>query len=180
MFDHQKFAGGQNVTVPVDIQNIPVFVKAGSLIPMAEAVQSTSQYDPAKLKIMFYFDPENTESRGFMYEDDGATKDAYDKKMYEMFEFFAQTSSNETTVAVASKGFEYKGKPAKRKITLVIPTLAEKPSKVTVDGEKVKIGKAALAEYPGKPYAYWDKTGKSLYVVAEAAAGQGVNFGFVR
>lgn len=180
LFDHQKFAGGQSFTVPVDIQNIPVFVKAGSLIPMAEAVQSTSEYDPSKLKVVFYFDPECKESLGYMYEDDGATKDAFDKKMYEMFEFFAQTLNDETTVAVASKGFDYKGKPAKRQITLVVPTLGDKPSKVTVGGEKVKIGKAALSEYPGKPYAYWDKTGNSLYIVAEAASGQGLNFGFVR
>ncbi len=39
-----KFLGGQEVTVPVTINDIPVFVKGGSFIPMVKAFNNMEEY----------------------------------------------------------------------------------------------------------------------------------------
>jgi oligosaccharide 4-alpha-D-glucosyltransferase len=167
---NECFAGGQEIVVPVDINMIPVFVKAGSLIPMAESSQSTKTYDNSKLNIMYYFDPTVKESRGLMYEDDGETKDSYEKKLYEILDFTAVNSEKQTNITVNSTGFDYKGKPAKRIVCLIVPNFDTKPGSVLVNGVKVKIEKSQPDTYPGKPYACWDKLEGKFKVVAEVSS----------
>lgn len=60
--------GGKNINVPVSIENIPIFVKAGSIIPLADIAQSTEYIDVTKLEICVY-----TGSDGCftLYEDEG-------------------------------------------------------------------------------------------------------------
>ncbi len=168
---NKNYAGGQEIVVPVNINIIPVFVKAGSLIPMAEVSQSTRLYDNSKLNVVYYYDPSVNESRGYMYEDDGETKGAFEKKMYEVFEFFAVNAEKQTNISINAKGFDYSGKPAKRMISLTVPNFEVKPGKILVNGVKVKIGSAQPDTYPGKPYAFWDKSESKLKVVAEVTSG---------
>ncbi len=177
-WNYSMVTGGQKITVPLTMDNIPVFVKGGSIIPMAEVAQSTSFYDHSKLKLMYFFDPSVKESRGYLYDDDGETRDAYQKKKYEMFEFYAFTNENETTVMVSSKGNEYVGRPEQRIVKLVVPTLIQKPVKVSVNSKKVKIGKSAKTKFSGKPYAYWDN--QQLVVIAELTSNQSLQFSFTR
>jgi oligosaccharide 4-alpha-D-glucosyltransferase len=177
---NKSFTGGQEIVVPLDINTIPVFVKAGSLIPMANSVQSTSVYDPSNLNVVYYFDPTISESRGYMYEDDGETKLTSGQKAYEMFEFFALNEGKQTSVSINSKGFDYKGRPDIRVITLTIPNIEVKPEKILVDGMKVKVKSSQPENYPGKPYAYWDKNKNILKVVSEVAKGSGKTMTILR
>ncbi len=72
----EKYAGGNKVAFPVDLNTIPVLVKAGAIIPSVEAVKSTDDYSSQQLKLDFYFDPEVAESSAQMYEDDGMSANA--------------------------------------------------------------------------------------------------------
>jgi len=164
---NKSYQGGQQITVAVDINTIPVFVKSGSLIPMADAAQHTRDFDPSHLNIVYYFDKDVAESRGYMYEDDGETKDAFEKKLYNLFEFFALNSGEQTTLSINAKGFDFKGKPAKRIFSVIVPTLTTKPSKIMVAGVKVKVKNSESEVYPGKPYAVWDKETSSLKIISE-------------
>ena len=53
-----------------DINHIPVFVRAGSFIPMTKRMMSTEEYDPKDVVIQFYYTNDLRESQGFWYEDD--------------------------------------------------------------------------------------------------------------
>lgn len=177
---NKSYAGGQEIVVPLNMNEIPVFVKSGSLIPLANAAQSTKAIDASKLNITYYFDPKIAESKGYLYEDDGETKNAFEKKMYVMSEFVATNTENTTTILISSKGFDYIGKPANKIVSLVVPNLETKPSKIMVDGTKVKIGSAQKTTYPGKPYAYWDKAENKLNIVSEVLSGSGKNITIIR
>ena len=50
----KRYEGGQAVTVDAPIAHIPVFVKCGSIIPMAEPAQCTAQQDETRLKLYVY------------------------------------------------------------------------------------------------------------------------------
>ena len=61
--------GGQTITVKAPIDTIPLFVRSGSIIPMGEAIDSTSQTQKlAKLRVYPGSDGDFT-----LYQDDGKT-----------------------------------------------------------------------------------------------------------
>ena len=63
---------------------IPVFVKAGSFIPMSNPIQSTDEYKTENVTLHFYDHPSVSKSEGMWYEDDGLTADAYEKVMFNL------------------------------------------------------------------------------------------------
>ncbi|MES2426250.1 MAG: glycoside hydrolase family 31 protein [Bacteroidota bacterium] len=67
----EKFTGGQAVKVPSPLTDLPVFVKAGAIIPMQNVIQSTSDQGDGLLLIHIWNGTEPTEF--VYYEDDGTT-----------------------------------------------------------------------------------------------------------
>jgi alpha-D-xyloside xylohydrolase len=66
---NEPFDGGQTITVKAPIDSIPLFVRAGSIIPMGEAIDSTSQVQKlAKVRVYPGADGDFT-----LYQDDGKT-----------------------------------------------------------------------------------------------------------
>jgi alpha-glucosidase len=69
----QKYAGGQEITVPAPLDHIPVFVRAGSMLPLASVrqhVQETTGDD----RIALHLYPGSFESPA-LYEDDGISNE---------------------------------------------------------------------------------------------------------
>jgi oligosaccharide 4-alpha-D-glucosyltransferase len=62
------------VETPKSLQEIPVFVKSGSFIPMTSVIQSTEEYADTAVVLNLYLDPKQIQfSNEFVwYEDDGA------------------------------------------------------------------------------------------------------------
>ena len=50
LYTGEKYAGGTTVTIKADLDTIPVFVKAGSIIPMCEPALSTEELEDAEFK----------------------------------------------------------------------------------------------------------------------------------
>jgi alpha-glucosidase len=63
-------SGPYSVTVPSDPAQLPVFVRAGSILPMAPLVQSTNQIPHGPLTLRLYA---GDDCRGDLYWDDGRT-----------------------------------------------------------------------------------------------------------
>jgi oligosaccharide 4-alpha-D-glucosyltransferase len=70
--------------VTVQDENIPVFVKAGSFIPMSDKIQCTEAYDTKNVTLHFYDHPMVFKSEGSWFEDDGLTAAAYENGMYNL------------------------------------------------------------------------------------------------
>ena len=64
----EKMAGGKYIEVPVDLSSIPIFVKAGSIIPIGPAKQFSSQKTNDPIEIHIY--PGDNASFT-IYEDEG-------------------------------------------------------------------------------------------------------------
>ena len=67
-FTGTYYKGGQTVTVDAPIDQIPIFVKAGSLIWMTEPADCTAQQDEHTLKLFIY---PGADCTAFYYQDDG-------------------------------------------------------------------------------------------------------------
>lgn len=72
------FKGGQTVTTPAPIDEIPLYLKAGSVIPMGPFLQYADEKpsDPVKLQVYT-----NADSRFTIYEDEGNNYN-YEKGVY--------------------------------------------------------------------------------------------------
>ena len=68
----QKLAGGRHVTVNAPLDTLPLFVRAGSIIPMAEPMQFVGQKQVRKIILDVYL---GKTTRGWLYEDDGESFD---------------------------------------------------------------------------------------------------------
>ncbi len=118
-WNNRRYEGSRWITVPVKLQTIPVFVKAGAFIPMVKAVESTVDYSSKDLTIRFYPASEDKSSEGQMYEDDGKTFGAYEKGQYELLRF--QNVSGKTFL-FSRTGGQYEGMPLTRNVKFEIMT----------------------------------------------------------
>lgn len=65
---NEQYAGGQYVTADAPIDRIPIFVKAGSIIPVAEGLTYADQIPAEPVKLMVY---PGTDGEFVLYEDEG-------------------------------------------------------------------------------------------------------------
>lgn len=76
---NQKFKGGQTIPVSAPIEQIPLFVRSGSILPLGTSVENTNQEQKiAKIKVYPGADGKFT-----LYRDDGNTYD-YEKGAFEI------------------------------------------------------------------------------------------------
>jgi alpha-D-xyloside xylohydrolase len=66
---NEKFSGGQTIDVPAPIDTIPLFVRAGSIIPMGEQIPSTAT--PQKLASLRVYPGKDADFT--LYDDDGVS-----------------------------------------------------------------------------------------------------------
>jgi len=79
----QKHAGGQYVTVAAPLETLPLFVRAGSILPMTEPVEFTGQKTIDEIILDVYPGKKTT---GYLYEDDGESFD-YETGAYALTQF---------------------------------------------------------------------------------------------
>ena len=86
---NKHYEGGQYITMPVTLARIPVFVKAGSILPIGQDSQYTSEHHGAEIELRVYPGADATFT---LYEDDGESMDYEQGKYNEtLFEWNDQT-----------------------------------------------------------------------------------------
>ncbi len=70
-FNHRRYLGGRTVTMFRELDEMPVLVKSGGIIPMAKLTHVNDIENPENMKIKIFAGADNTFE---LYEDDGATK----------------------------------------------------------------------------------------------------------
>ncbi|MBE0654750.1 MAG: glycoside hydrolase family 31 protein, partial [Bacteroidales bacterium] len=155
-YNDEKVYGGSLIPVSVTEENIPVFVKEGSIIPMVPVFYSTDQY-PDTLEI-HYYPKENAESHGLLYEDDGATFSSIQQEKYQLTNFSASNSENLLQFLVESDNGEYKGKSPKRDFSIIIHSFTSKPDRIFLNGRLLKEKRRKGGDYS------WDKEKKKLNI----------------
>ena len=67
-WDSRVYAGGQTVTVPAPLDRVPLFVRAGSIIPMTENLQYADQRPSCPMELWVY---SGADAYFELYEDSG-------------------------------------------------------------------------------------------------------------
>ena len=92
-YSDKKFEGGQTLSVIVEEEFIPTYVRGGAIIPTAKAMQHTGAYSGDNLDLHYYFDARVSESERSFYNDDGKTNNAFEKGAFEILHFEVETTS---------------------------------------------------------------------------------------
>ncbi len=119
-FTDEKIAGGDTVSMQVKLNQLPVWVKAGSFIPMVPPLNSMDNYSSQTYIIHYYFDVSAPESIFTLYEDNGKDACAFQKKTFETITIKGEYKKNKLQFYLTRHGGTYLGKPIVRKIIMVI------------------------------------------------------------
>lgn len=101
-YTDEKHTAGTTETIKANEDYIPTFVRGGSFIPMIETIQNTNKYSLANFNLHYYFDESVTTSSGKLYNDDGATPNAYEKGQYEIINFNSNTNGKTVVIKMAT------------------------------------------------------------------------------
>ncbi len=122
---------GQVLTISISKSQIPVFVRAGSIIPMAKPMQSTAEYNPSEMDICVY---PGADGEFVIYEDDGVST-ANEKG--ESATIKLTWNEARRTLTIGKCQGQYKGMPATR--TLNVQTPDKKVTSVKYTGKQLTV-----------------------------------------
>ncbi len=127
--------GGQTVKAEAPLDRIPLFVKAGSIVPMGPVVQHSAQDSNQELEIRIY---EGGNGEFSLYEDEGDNYN-YEKGQFSIILFTWDDATKTLTIADRSGSFQ--GMLKKRIFNVVLVKEVENMQRKSVDyqGEKTKV-----------------------------------------
>ena len=134
------YNGGDTIIYDAPLGVLPMFVKAGALIPQADyAMGNTGDYKTDDYTIK-YFPVEGVGSEYTLFEDDCKSATSLEKEEYSLITFSGLETSESYELNVSNEG-TYTGAPAQKQLTFVIYNVDSKPRQVMADGKKLR-GKA--------------------------------------
>jgi alpha-D-xyloside xylohydrolase len=127
----KSYQGGQTVTLQTALDRVPMFVRAGSILPLAPEMQYVGEKAWDQLEIRIY---PGADGSFLLYEDEGDSYQ-YEKGAYATIAFLWNDATSTLTIG-AQKG-SYPGMLKNRQFVIVLPDGTSK----TVDyaGEQIKI-----------------------------------------
>ena len=100
----EQFDGNQQINYPLELENIPVFVKAGSIIPQSKSMSNTAEYSGESLELHVYDDQGTYFAE--IYFDDGVSM-GYQQGKYQVMTVEANSTKERLTLryTLAGDGF---------------------------------------------------------------------------
>lgn len=126
------YAGGSEAVVEAPIEILPLFARAGALLPKADyKMGNTGDYDPSRYTIDYYpVAGEYGKTSYTLFEDNRLSAKSLIQGEYALIDITADNTADTLTLSVAKPEMTYKEMPAKRAITFVIHNV-DRPRKVT-------------------------------------------------
>ena len=163
-YEGGRVEGDVTVNVPVTPKTIPVFVKAGSIVPMAKDLDNTEDYSGETLAVHVWLDKSVVDSQFVMYEDAGNDPDAIKNERFATLTFNA-SFGQKTMLSVNPQG-HYGGMPEKRNVDWIVYGLDSQPATVAIDGN------AAIRVASTQDTVYWNAKDKTLRLSTAVTHGQ--------
>ena len=138
------YAGPDTVTYAAPLDRLPLFIKNGAFIPLAEyEMENTGEYDASRYTVRYY--PRgDVRSSYTMYEDNRLSNSSLERGDFALIQFDGDASAKEIRVKMELTG-DYPGMAADKEISLELPGIAPTDiAGVTVNGKAVAISEKML------------------------------------
>jgi len=124
-------AGGQDVLLETTLDRVPMFVRAGSILPLGPEMQYVGEKAWDNLEVRVY---PGANGRFTLYEDEGDNYN-YEKGQYATITF--QWNDKARTLTIGERKGSYPGMLTKRQFTIVTPD--GKQQSVNYDGHQTQV-----------------------------------------
>jgi alpha-D-xyloside xylohydrolase len=111
----KRMKGGQTVTLQTQLDRVPMFVRAGSILPLAPEMQYVGEKPWDNLEMRVY---PGTDGTFTLYEDEGDNYN-YERGQYTTIAF--SWSDKARTLTIAARKGQYPGMLTARRFTVVLP-----------------------------------------------------------
>ncbi|MBS5980081.1 MAG: DUF5110 domain-containing protein [Dysgonomonas mossii] len=128
---NRQYKGGQRIELETSIDNTPLFIKAGSIIPFGPKVQYTTEKQWDHLQLRVY---PGANGSFVLYEDEF---DNYNYEKGEYTEIPITWNNASRTLTIGDRKGAYKGMLLSRKFTILLQDATEKT--VEYDGNKLEV-----------------------------------------
>jgi len=128
---NKTYKGGQAITLQTSLDRVPMFVRAGSILPLGPEMQYVGEKTWDNLEIRVY---PGADGSFTLYEDEGDGYN-YEKGYYATITFHWNDKARQLTIGTRQGG--YQGMILDRKFTIVLPDGTSRT--VTHDGNEQTI-----------------------------------------
>ena len=111
----KAYQGGQTLTLQTSLEHVPMFVRAGSILPLGPDMQYTGEKQWDHLEILLY---PGADGDFTLYEDEGDTYN-YEHGIYTTISF--HWNDRTQTLTIGDRQGNYPGMLSTRKFTIVLP-----------------------------------------------------------
>ncbi|MBR1410938.1 MAG: DUF5110 domain-containing protein [Prevotella sp.] len=111
----KQYKGGQSVTLQTSFDKVPMFVRAGSILPLGPEMQYVGEKAWDNLELRIY---PGADGNFTLYEDEGDNYN-YEKGIYSTIQM--QWNNRTRTLTICDRKGEYPGMLKSRKFTIVLP-----------------------------------------------------------
>ena len=125
------YAGGQDVTLATTLDRVPMFVRAGSILPLGPEMQYVGEKAWDNLEVRIY---PGANGSFTLYEDEGDNYN-YEKGQYATITF--QWNDKARTLTIGERKGSYPGMLQKRQFTIVPPNGKQKV--IEYNGQKMQV-----------------------------------------
>lgn len=99
--DYKSYTDSADVYAPID--SLPLFVKAGSVIPMAGPYTYTEQYDGKSLTLKYYIGKSSAKTTSQWFYDDGKDPNSLKNGKYDLVNFTTSGKGKTHTISIIPK-----------------------------------------------------------------------------
>ena len=124
----KQYKGGQNVTIETAFDRVPMFVRAGSIVPMGPEMQYVGEKSWDNLELRVY---PGADGQFVLYEDEGDSYN-YEKGAYSIIH--VKWNERARTLTIEARQGTFKGMLQERRFTILTPE--GKQQTITYDGKK--------------------------------------------
>lgn len=113
-FTHDAYQGDSEAVVEADLSQMPLFVRAGAIIPNSTKIMNTAYYSRDTLLLNYYYDSSVTKSDGYVYIDDGISINSLRDKQYEIVSFSAEVKDTNIVFHIERNTHKWNDAPKDR------------------------------------------------------------------
>jgi len=128
---NKKYNGGQSLTLETSLDRVPMFVRAGSILPLGPEMQYVGEKSWDNLELRVY---PGANGEFTLYEDEGDNYN-YEQGQYATITF--QWNDRSRTLTIGARQGSYPGMLQQRQFTIVLPTGQSK--QINYDGTEQKV-----------------------------------------
>ena len=163
IFSNIAYDGGRWITIPVDLNTSPVFMKEGAFVPTVSRIKNVSEYLSNGQYLLNYF-PSATKTNFTWFEDDGVSKNSLLAKRYSLIKCSGQDAGEKISVDVSTNNQLFV--PKSLGVSVIVN---KKPSAVFLNGRSLPlVSNVSDLTKPTKEFALWMPQIFAVQVYTEA------------